>query len=69
MTGWVSSDTSVYEAYIPALYFIVKTITAVGYGDMNGSTSVSEMWFVMMLEIVGLVVFSAITGSIRNIGS
>ena len=49
--------------YISAFYFILTTITTVGYGDISGSTT-KEYLFSMCVEFVGLTFFSFLTGTI-----
>lgn len=49
--------------YISAFYFILTTITTVGYGDINGSTT-NEYLYCMFVEFVGLTFFSFLTGTI-----
>ena len=51
------------EIYINAFYFILTTITTVGYGDINGTTTY-ELLFSMCVEFVGLTFFSFLTGTI-----
>jgi hypothetical protein len=51
------------EIYVNAFYFILTTITTVGYGDITGSTT-SELLFSMFVEFVGLTFFSYLTGTI-----
>lgn len=78
-TGWVSqfmddqiitqNDVTLkkysfmVEIYANAFYFILTTITTVGYGDINGSTTV-ELVFSMAVEFIGLTFFSFLTGTI-----
>lgn len=52
--------TSIYPN---AFYFILTTITTVGYGDITGSTS-PEYIFSMFVEFIGLTFFSLLTGTI-----
>ena len=52
--------TSIYPN---AFYFILTTITTVGYGDITGSTS-AEYVFSMFVEFIGLTFFSLLTGTI-----
>lgn len=52
--------TSIYPN---AFYFILTTITTVGYGDITGSTS-AEYIFSMFVEFIGLTFFSLLTGTI-----
>jgi hypothetical protein len=51
------------EIYVNAFYFILTTITTVGYGDINGTTT-TELLFSMCVEFVGLTFFSFLTGTI-----
>jgi len=51
------------EIYVNAFYFILTTITTVGYGDINGTTT-AELLFSMCVEFVGLTFFSFLTGTI-----
>ena len=51
------------EIYANAFYFILTTITTVGYGDISGSTTV-EYLFSMCVEFIGLTFFSFLTGTI-----
>ena len=51
------------EIYVNAFYFILTTITTVGYGDINGTTTY-ELLFSMCVEFVGLTFFSFLTGTI-----
>ena len=51
------------EIYINAFYFILTTITTVGYGDITGTTTY-ELLFSMCVEFVGLTFFSFLTGTI-----
>ena len=49
--------------YFNAFYFILTTITTVGYGDISGSTT-NEYLFSMCVEFIGLTFFSFLTGTI-----
>jgi hypothetical protein len=51
------------EIYVNAFYFILTTITTVGYGDISGSTTY-EYLFSMCVEFIGLTFFSFLTGTI-----
>lgn len=53
----------VVEIYANAFYFILTTITTVGYGDINGNTT-PELLFSMCVEFIGLTFFSFLTGTI-----
>jgi voltage-gated potassium channel len=49
-----------------SFYFIVTTMTTVGYGDMSGNTTTEQM-FCIGLMIFGVFFFSMITGSLSSI--
>lgn len=49
--------------YINAFYFILTTITTVGYGDITGNTLV-EFIFSMIVEFFGLSFFSLMSGTV-----
>lgn len=55
--------TYIFEIYVQAFYFILTTITTVGYGDLGGNTT-NELLFSMIVEFVGLTFFSYLTGTI-----
>lgn len=70
--GWMSTkgnfanyEHKYYDSYIPAVYFIVTTFTTVGYGEFS-ATSNAEMIFVMIMELLGLAIFSYGLGTIRS---
>jgi len=52
--------------YLISYYFIVSTMTTVGYGDMYGSTGLERVfcWFLML---TGVFIFSMVTGSLASI--
>jgi len=54
--------------YIHAFYFVMTTVTTVGYGDIGG-TQTSEYLFCMAIEFVGLSFFSFLMGSINQLVS
>ena len=64
-TGDPSRDqyTEMWTIYVNAFYFILTTITTVGYGDISGSTT-NEYLFSMCVEFIGLTFFSFLTGTI-----
>ena len=55
-----------FNLYLPSYYFILTTITTVGYGDFTYNTW-QEKCFVIMIEFVGLTFFSFLIGSGRGI--
>jgi hypothetical protein len=52
--------------YTSALYWAFTTLCTVGYGDIVPK-NVSEMWFVISMEFVGLIVFSIAIAQLTNI--
>ena len=67
--GWI--DNHLYNKgglnmYTSAFYFIVQTMTTVGYGDLGGG-SLNEKLFCIALMVGGVFIFSTITGSIAAI--
>ena len=59
----VDEYTYMWVIYFNAFYFILTTITTVGYGDISGSTT-NEYLFSMCVEFIGLTFFSFLTGTI-----
>jgi hypothetical protein len=54
------------EQYMTAFYFVVTTMTTVGYGDMSAGT-VTEQFYLVILMMAGVFVFSLVTGSLASI--
>jgi hypothetical protein len=67
--GWIvelkMQDQSYLHLYLTSIYFVVVTITTVGYGDITGKT-VSELLFQMYLLIIGTIAYSFIISYISN---
>ena len=67
--GWIMKihiqDTSFTTIYVSSIYFIVVTITTVGYGDISGN-SLLEISFQMFLLIIGTLAYSFILSYISN---
>lgn len=59
----INSYDLAQDIYVNAFYFMLQTITTVGYGDVNGSTTI-EYLYSMLVEFVGLTFFSFLTGTI-----
>lgn len=49
-----------------ALYYVVTTITTVGYGDILGNNN-QERGLAILLMIIGVTCFSFLTGSLSSI--
>lgn len=52
-----------YQLYISSFYFVITTITTVGYGDFR-SFNTPERIFCCALMIFGVLAFSFSTGSL-----
>lgn len=66
--GPFAPDTS-QRIYWVSWYFVITSITTVGYGDISSYTK-SEMMFNIFLVFVGIIVFSTIqhrTGQLRHV--
>lgn len=51
--------------YITSLYWVVTTLTTVGYGDIFGTT-VEEYLYTMCVEFIGILVFSIIMSTVNT---
>ena len=65
MTKINIQDEPFLSIYLIALYFIIVTVTTVGYGDIAGN-SISEIIFQILLLIVGTISYSFIISYISN---
>ena len=67
--GWIIKiniqDESYLNIYLTSVYFVIVTITTVGYGDITGN-SISEIVFQVFLLIVGTIAYSFIISYISN---
>ena len=54
------------DIYVNAVYYVSTTATTIGYGDIHATTEI-EMGYAIFLELVGILIFSMITGNVRNI--
>mmetsp|Transcript_42101 Transcript_42101/g.64561 ORF Transcript_42101/g.64561 Transcript_42101/m.64561 type:complete len:410 (+) Transcript_42101:323-1552(+) len=56
------------QIYVTSVYWVITTLTTVGYGDYKGYTS-GEYMFQMVVEFLGIGVFSYLMGSINDLVS
>ena len=59
------SEDNYYTIYVSSFYFIIATITSVGYGDITGY-STDEHIFQIFLLIIGIIAYSWLVSSISN---
>ena len=69
-TNWIEKgnfqNAQPFRLYIASFYFVVTTITTVGYGDISGTNSAERM-FGCLLMIIGVLAFSFSTGQLSSI--
>ncbi len=67
--GWINSfgyeNTSFFKLYLIAIYYIITTITTVGYGDIFTITPIEKIYGVF-LEIIGCYIYSFVISFIAN---
>jgi hypothetical protein len=59
-------DQNESELYLTSLYYTVTTMTTVGYGDINGASTL-ERGVSILIMMVGVIAFSFATGSLTSI--
>jgi voltage-gated potassium channel len=61
-------EPSESELYLTALYYVITTMTTVGYGDISPTKiNVVEMLFGILLMIGGVTTFSFASASLASI--
>ena len=58
-------DKSFLYVYLSSVYFVIVTITTVGYGDITGGT-LPEILYQLLLLIIGTIAYSFIISYISN---
>ena len=59
-------DTSPFIIiYFTSIYFLITTVTSVGYGDITGN-SINEFIFQIILLIIGIIAYSWLISAISN---
>ena len=67
--GWLDGADYLHDhnrVYVEAFYFMIETFTTVGYGDF-GAGSNEEVWFLMIMELLGVIVFSTMMGNLTSL--
>ena len=54
-----------FEVYLSSIYFLITTVTSVGYGDIIGS-SFTEIIFQIFLLMIGIIAYSWLISSLSN---
>jgi voltage-gated potassium channel len=54
-----------YEIYILSIYFMMTTISTIGYGDIVGTTALQRV-YVIILMIFGVIFFTLLSGAIAS---
>ena len=52
--------------YYAAVYYITTTVTTIGFGEILPNDNL-EILFIMMLELLGLAIFSYIIGTLKSV--
>lgn len=65
-TGMHVNRDAEEEVYITAMYWVITTLTTVGYGDYKGYTP-KEYLIQMVVEFLGIGIFSYLMGSISSL--
>ena len=61
-----STNAEVVNSYLTALYFSYSTLTTVGFGDINATTTYERMVAIFTLTM-GSAVFAAIVGTMSSL--
>lgn len=67
-SSWYTPEVDMmapFSLYTQSFYFMVTTMTTVGYGDMTVGTD-NERTFCAFIMVVGVVIFGYVSGSIAS---
>jgi hypothetical protein len=59
-------DLGPWAQYTLSMYFVITTMTTVGYGDFSGQTTFERL-FVIFLMLIGVYSFTYISGALASI--
>lgn len=69
-TSWLEQDPynfyGIADLYITALYYVVTTMSTVGYGDISGGTTLERI-FCIFLMLSGVISFNLISGTLGSL--
>lgn len=54
------------QLYVTSFYFIIMTVTTVGYGDLSGFNT-PERIICAILQIMGVIIFAISSGSLTSL--
>ena len=67
--SWIFANSfnpdEIETLYVFSFYWIFEVLTTVGYGDYSGATKI-EYLFSIIIQFVGLTVFSSLLGKINS---
>ena len=67
--NWITehnlSTSNFGSIYVTSIYFLMATMTSVGYGDITGN-SIKERIFQIFLLIIGIIAYSWLVSSVSN---
>ena len=68
--SWINAsgfeNLGIMQLYVAAYYYVMQTLTTVGYGDIV-MVKLSERIMSIFILFIGVIVFSFISGSLTNI--
>ena len=52
-----------FDLYVTSVYYVVTTMSTVGYGDISGGTTLERIYCIMLM-LIGVVAFNLISGAL-----